>query len=605
MSSQPSNAHGRAVAGPDFRTLFEALPGAYCVLDPDLVIVGASDAYLRDTRTTRAAIVGRPIAEIFPGCPDPGGPGSLRASLDTVRAEQVANTMAVDRYEIPADAAGGEPDIRYWGVANIPVPGQGHRLAWIIHALDDVTDYIRASEDRASEDQASDDQASQDQAGSPAPPGTELGRIQRVETDLLGLSQDLQQANRALREDNESLRAAYDAKKEYLDRLSHEFRTPLNTILGFGELLGLDALSAEQHEWVTMTLQASRHLVQLMDEARDVAQIEDRTLTLSMEAVTVPGLVADVLEMVRPLAMSEGVQLGRPPRSTAGQYVRADEQRLRQILLNLLSNAVKDNHPGGRVTVTVEDQPGDQVRISVTDTGRGMASQDEGRLFLPFERLDAAPAGVGGTGLGLTLSRNLTEAMGGTTGVTSTPGHGSTFWIELPATEPVAVSQAAIDRDEIVSSREYATAKTILYVEDMVENVRLVEQILRQRPSITMLPAMLAEVALDLARQHRPDLILLDLRLPDMPGEEVLRRLRADARTLGIPVIILTADATQQRSDQLRADGVMDYLIKPIDVRGLLRTVDAALGEEWSGSHAPAREPRAPAARRTFSSHRY
>ena len=136
------------MAGPDFRTLFEALPGAYCVLDPDLVIVGASDAYLRDTRTTRAAIVGRPIAEIFPDCPDPGGPGSLRASLDTVRAEQVADTMAVDRYEIPADAAGGEPDVRYWGVTNIPVPGQGDRLAWIIHALDDVTDYIQASQDQ-------------------------------------------------------------------------------------------------------------------------------------------------------------------------------------------------------------------------------------------------------------------------------------------------------------------------------------------------------------------------------------------------------------------------------------------------------------------------
>ena len=354
-----------------------------------------------------------------------------------------------------------------------------------------------------------------------------------------------------------------------------------------------------------MTLQASRHLVQLMDEARDVAQIEDRTLTLSMEAVPVPGLVADVLEMVRPLAMSEGVQLGRPPRSTASQYVRADEQRLRQILLNLLSNAVKDNHPGGRVTVTVEDQPGGQLRISVTDTGRGIASQDDGRLFLPFERLDAAPAGVGGTGLGLALSRDLTEAMGGTTGVTSAPGHGSTFWIELPATEPVAVSQAAIDRDGIISSREYATPKTILYVEDMVENVRLVEQILRQRPSITMLPAMLAGVALDLARQHRPDLILLDLRLPDMPGEEVLRRLRADARTLDIPIIILSADATRQRIDQLRADGVMDYLTKPIDVRGLLRTVDAALGEERPGPGAPAGQARAPAARRTFSSHYY
>ena len=591
MSSQPDHAaRGAGWPGPDFRALFEALPAAYCVLDPDLMIIEASDAYLRDTRTTRAAIIGRPITEIFPDRPDPRGPAALRASLDKVRSEHVADTMAVNRYDIPGGGPGSDPDIRYWGVVNVPVPGQGDQVAGIIHALDDVTDYIRAS---------------QDQAGSQVLPGMGLGGIQRTRADLLVQSQDLQQANRALREANESLHAAYDAKKEFLDRLSHELRTPLNTILGFGELLVLDGLSAQQREWIEMTLRASRHLVQLMDEARDVAQIEDRTLTLSMEAVPVHDLVTDVLELIRPLAMSEGVQLGPPPRAAASQYVRADEQRLRQILLNLLSNAVKDNHPGGRVTATVEDRPGGQLRISVTDTGRGMASQDAGRVFLPFERLHAARSGEGGTGLGLALSRDLAEAMGGTTGVTSTPGHGSTFWIELAATEPVAVSQAALDRDVLVSSREYASPRTILYVEDMVENVRLVEQILRQRPSITVLPAMLAEVALDLARQHRPDLILLDLRLPDMPGEEVLRRLRADARTLDIPVIILSADATRERIAQLRAEGVMDYLTKPIDVRGLLRAVDAALGEERPGTGAPARETRPAATRRTFSSDYY
>ena len=162
-----------------------------------------------------------------------------------------------------------------------------------------------------------------------------------------------------------------------------------------------------------------------------------------------------------------------------------------------------------------------------------------------------------------------------------------------------------IDRDAIVSSRDYTTPRTILYVEDMVENVRLAEQILRQRPSITVLPATLAHVALDLARQHRPDLILLDLRLPDMPGEEVLRRRRADAWTLDIPVIILSADATRRRIDQFRADGVMDYLTKPIDVRGLLQTVDAALGEERPGPGAPAEKTRGAAARHAFSSHYY
>ena len=589
---EPGPAGARpAGQAPDFRIIFEALPGAYCVLDPDLVIIAASDAYLRDTRMSRAGIVGRPITEVFPGRPDPRGIATLRASLDIVRSDQVADTIVVDRYDIPAAGPGGEPDARYWNLVNVPVPGPEGRLAYIIHWLDDVTDYVRTISD---------------QAGGEQPAGAQQGRIQRIEADLLALSQGLQQGNRALQEANESLRGAYNAKKDFLDRLSHELRTPLHTILGFGELLSLDGLSAEHREWITMTLQASRHLVQLMDEAGDVAQIEDRTLTLSMEAVLVHRVIADVIEMIRPLALAEGVQIDPPPRPAASQYVRADEQRFRQIMLNLLSNAVKYNYPGGRVTITVSDQPGDQLRVSVTDTGRGIAGQDVGRLFLPFERLDAAQAGVEGAGLGLALSRDLVEAMGGTTGVTSIQGEGSTFWIELAATEPVAVSQLAIERDGIVSSRDYSTAKTVLYVEDMVENFRLVEQILKQRPSVTLLPAMLAGVALDLARQHRPDMILLDLRLPDMPGEQVLLRLRADPRTRDIPVVILSADATRQRIDQLRADGVVDYLTKPIDVRSLLRTVDSALGEARPGPGTAPGETQQPAlVRRIFNAHYY
>src|SRR3984885_10208341 len=589
---QPGPA-GAMPAGqaPDFRILFEAVPGACCVLDPGLVIIAASDAYLRDTRTSRAAIIGRPITEVFPDRPDPSGIATLRASLDIVRSDQVTDTIAVDRYDIPAAGPGGDPDARYWSLVNVPVPGPGHPLAYIIHWLDDVTDYVRSI---------------QDQAGGGQPAGAQQGRVQRIEADLVALSQDLQQGNRTLREANESLRGAYNAKKDFLDRLSHEFRTPLNTILGFGELLGRDGLSAEHREWITMTVQASRHLVQLMDEAGDLAQIEDRTLTLSMEAVPVHGLIADVIEMVRPLALAEGGRSPPPPPPAVSQYIRADDQRFRQIMLNLLSNAVKFNYPGGRVSIAVDDQAGDQLRVSVTDTGRGIPGRAVGRLFLPFERLDAAQAGVEGAGLGLALSRDLIEAMGGTTGVTSTQGEDSTFWIELPATEPVAVSQLALDRDVIVSSRAYPTGKTVLYVEDMVENFRLVEQILRQRPSGPLLPAMLADVALDLARQHCPDMILLDLRLPDMPGEEVLHRLRADPRTRDIPVVILSADATRQRIDQLRADGVVDYLTKPIDVRSLLQTVDRALGEARPGPGALTGETQHPAlVRRIFNARYY
>jgi signal transduction histidine kinase/ActR/RegA family two-component response regulator len=550
---------GPAAPAPDFRAVFEALPGSFLVLSPDLVILAASAAYLRDSRATRDALIGRPILEVFPDRPDPGGLVTLHASLDRVMASQQADTIAVRRYDLGPLAA--EPDTRYWSLVNVPVPGAGGRLDYLIHWLDDVTDLVGSA-------------GEQDWAV--PPPG---GAVARTVAALLARSRELQEGNRALELANQALHDAYDAKKEFVDRLSHELRTPLNTMLGFGELLHMDDISARHREWITMTLQAGHQLVQLLDEVGDAARLEARTLSLSLGAVRLDTVIADVLELIRPLALSCGVRLApaQPPDGTA--FVRADEQRLRQVMLNLLDNAVKYNHPAGTVKVTVSRQPGDRFRICVTDTGRGVASQDLDPMFRPFERLDAAQAGVTGTGLGLALSRDLTEAMGGTAGVSSTPGEGSTFWIELPATEPMAVAQLAIQRDEIVRSRSYAAPRTVLYVEDMVENLRLVEQILSQRPSVTVLAAMLGGVALDLASQHRPDVILLDLNLPDMAGEAVLAELRASSATRDIPVVILSADATQRRADQTRAEGIHCYLTKPIDVQGLLQTLDSILEE--------------------------
>ncbi len=233
-----------------------------------------------------------------------------------------------------------------------------------------------------------------------------------------------------------------------------------------------------------------------------------------------------------------------------------------------------------RWPASASQQPGDRLRIAVADTGRGIAADDLDRLFTPFERLDAAQAGIEGTGLGLALSRQLVSAMGGTSGVQSTLGEGSVFWIELPAAEPIAVAQVAIARDPVAVPRTYAAPKTVLYVEDMVENLRLVEQILKQRPSTTVIPAMLGGVALDLARQHHPDLILLDLHLPDIPGEEVLRRLQADPATRTIPVVVLSADATPHQIDRLLAAGAASYLTKPLSVRAFLQAADQVLGEQ-------------------------
>jgi signal transduction histidine kinase/ActR/RegA family two-component response regulator len=563
-----ASSQGQPQPGVDFRALFESAPGSYLVLSPDLVIVAVSDAYLRDTMTSRASLIGKGIFDAFPDNPDDAeatGVSNLRASLDRVRRYRVADTMAVQKYDIKRPGSGGgEFEVRYWSPVNVPVLGPGGRLTHIIHRVQDVTDYVLLQERQAEGQQLTQSLET---------------RARQMEAEILARSQELQDANAALR-------AANEAKNDFLSRVSHELRTPLNAILGFGELLSLGDINAEHRDWVAMMLKAARHLLMLLDEVLDISRMEARNLSLSMEAVPVHRLITDALELVRPLSLARGVHLDPAPQ-VASQHVHADHQRARQILLNLLSNAIKYNHPGGKVSITLSAEPGGRLRINVADTGRGITDENMGRLFAPFERLDAAQAGVEGTGLGLALSRQLVEAMGGAIGVTSTPGVGSVFWVELAVTEPAAVSQKALARDEVTASRAYTSAKTVLYVEDMVENVRLVEQILARRPSVTLIPAMLAGVALDLARQHHPDLVLLDLHLPDLPGEEVLARLRADPGTSGIPVIVLSADATQDHIHRLTAAGADAYLTKPISVRALLQSVDQTLGEQ-PGPASPA-----------------
>jgi signal transduction histidine kinase/ActR/RegA family two-component response regulator len=562
-----SPARYREPSATDFRALFEAVPGNYLVLDPQFRIVAASSAYLRVSMTTSADLLGRDIFDAFPDNPDdPGSTGvlNLRASLERVRRHRVPDTMAVQKYDVkrPAERGGGF-EVRYWSPLNSPVLDSDRQLAYIIHAVEDVTEFVRL--------QHPDEQT--------RPRSPELLVIEQMQAEILRRGAELHDANQALR-------AANDAKNDFLSRVSHELRTPLNAVLGFGDLLRLCDLDPEHHDWVNMILKAGRHLLELLNDVLDISRIEGGHLSMSVEAVPVAQLLTDALDLARPLASARGVLLAPAPYLPADMYVSADHQRLRQVLLNLLSNAVKYNHPAGNVTVTVEHRAHNRLRINVTDTGRGISHESLGSLFTPFERLDAAQAGFEGTGLGLTLSRDLVEAMHGTLDVSSLLGRGSTFSVELPATRPAIVPENVPERHTLNQARSYS-AKRILYVEDMVENLRLVEQILTRRPTITLIPAMLAGVALDLARQHDPDLVLLDLHLPDMSGEEVMRRLRADETTRHIPVVVLSADATRHQRDQLLAAGAAAYLTKPIAVRELLATIDELFDDARQRVAAP------------------
>ena len=260
----------------------------------------------------------------------------------------------------------------------------------------------------------------------------------------------------------------------------------------------------------------------------------------------------------------------------------ADRQRTQQILLNLLSNAIKYNAAGGVVTLSAEIIA-DKMRICVTDTGIGIAEQYLPKLFQPFERLAAVQTDVEGTGLGLALSKGLAEAMEGSLGVRSVIGQGSTFWLELRLVDSPL---QALNREIVTTATpvpHFDADCTVLYIEDNLSNVRLMEDIFGIRNELKLLTSMQGQVGLDLAREHRPNLIFLDLHLPDLPGHEVLRRLRSDPRTHAIPVIVISADTTQAK--KLLDAGAQDYLTKPIEVKKLLAVLDHYLstaGDKWA-----------------------
>ncbi|HVE27119.1 MAG TPA: ATP-binding protein, partial [Sporichthya sp.] len=426
----------------DFRALFESAPGCYLVLDPDLVIVAVSDAYLSATMTRRDEILGRGVFDVFPDNPDDRaatGEDNLRASLERVRHGLVPDTMAVQKYDIRRpDAAGGGFEVRYWSPINTPVLGPDGRLAWIIHKVADVTEFVRVSREGSEQEQVTE----------------QLRRhTVRMQAEIVRRGQDLQEANAALRTANE-------AKSDFLSRVSHELRTPLNAVLGFGEILTMSELTGDQQEWVGTILTAGRHLLALLNDVLDVSRIESGHLALSPEPVAVAALLADATELMGPMARSHQVTLQTDLGASGRYYVLGDRQRLRQVLLNLLSNAIKYNRAGGTVTIrALADEA--RVRLSVTDTGTGMTAEELGRLFIPFERLGAARSGIEGTGLGLVLSRRLTESMQGRLDVTSTPGEGTTFTLELPRAETIAVS-AGEELRNAPPPRRYAEGKRVL-----------------------------------------------------------------------------------------------------------------------------------------------
>ena len=393
------------------------------------------------------------------------------------------------------------------------------------------------------------------------------GRVLHFE----GVVEDITAQKRAEEESRRTREAerANQAKSEFLSRMSHELRTPLNAILGFGQLLELSPLAEKYKESVGHILTAGRHLLEMINEVLDMARIEAGRLSLSPEPVSLREVAQETLDLVVPLAAKAGVRVDPTASGVPARYILADRQRMKQVLLNLLSNAVKYNRPGGTVELSCGETSDGRIRINVTDSGRGIPPERMVQLFTPFERLGAEQTEVEGTGLGLALSKGLVEAMGGQIGVESRVDHGSTFWVDMAlAQDPVnRLEQDGQNAPIPAAPAAFLGTRTVLYVEDNLPNLKLIQHILADIPGIRLVPAMQGRLALDLAREHRPHLILLDLHLPDIPGDEVLRILRDDPATRRIPVVVISADAMPRQIDRLLAAGARAYLTKPLDIR--------------------------------------
>jgi signal transduction histidine kinase/ActR/RegA family two-component response regulator len=377
---------------------------------------------------------------------------------------------------------------------------------------------------------------------------------------------------------------ATQSKNAFLSSTSHEIRTPLNAILGFTQLLELSDLNAEDRDGVQRILAAGRHLLALINELIDISRIESGELTLSVEPVLVRPLIEETCQLMAPLAAARSITINQDCLRT-DLAVFADQQRFRQIMVNLISNAIKYNRRRGSVTISCQTEEEDgRVSLVVTDTGPGIPAPDLERIFAPFERLDAAQTGIEGTGIGLPLARALAQAMTGELTASSVPGQGSAFTVTLPpAAVPWIPEQADARRPATIAPAELGTkAVSILYIEDNRANIEVVARYLRPRTNIVFRSVLTGEAGLEAALHGLPDLILLDMHLPDIGGEEVLGRLRAEPATAGIPVIVLSAEASPAIIRRMRDCGIIGYLTKPLDLAQLARMIGSFQTEEHS-----------------------
>jgi signal transduction histidine kinase/CheY-like chemotaxis protein len=406
----------------------------------------------------------------------------------------------------------------------------------------------------------------------------------RAETDRQFLDQILQTKNAELERATEVAEKANLAKSDFLSSMSHELRTPLTAILGFAQLMETSKPppTEPQKRSLDQIVKAGWYLLDLINEILDMAIIESGKLALTMETVSLSSLMLECQAMIEPLALKREIGV-HFEKQGSDCFVHADRTRLKQAIINIMSNAVKYNTPGGKVQVTSKSVGGRRLRISVEDTGEGLSPEKIDQLFQPFNRLGQEINTEPGTGIGLVVTKQLVELMGGSIGVESTMGTGSVFWIELNLHDEHA-SQTDADADADADALPALDGEpgpgyssTLLYVEDNAANLMLVEDIMARRPGIRLISARDGISGVALARSALPDMILMDVHLPGINGIDAMRILAHDPLTAHIPILALSANAMPQDIQNGLNAGFFKYLTKPIRVTELLETLDMTL----------------------------
>jgi PAS domain S-box-containing protein len=381
------------------------------------------------------------------------------------------------------------------------------------------------------------------------------------------------------------------AKSDFLSSMSHELRTPLSAILGFAQLIesGKPAPTISQKRSVDQILQAGWYLLELINEILDLALIESGKLSLSLEPISLNEVMLECQEMIEPQAKKRGISVAFS-RFVTPCFVKADRTRMKQVFINLLSNAIKYNTANGAVAVEYMTNVPGRIRVCVKDSGEGLSPEKLAQLFQPFNRLGQQANAEEGTGIGLVMTKRLIEMMGGVIGAESTVGKGSVFWIEIDlTTERHAIGGTVAPLPQIDTLlHANAQVRTLLYVEDNPANLMLVEDLIARRPDLRLLSARDGNRGIEIARENRPDLILMDINLPGISGIRALKILADDPATAHIPVIALSANAIPRDIEKGLEAGFFRYLTKPIKVDEFMKTLDVALDYAQAQSAAPA-----------------